>query len=646
MKPTHHRTGRMIRQSFVLIISVFLQIFCSQAFSQQDSLRLISKGSLVRINDIKFFAPADTLIHIPASFRKENTKPDSRTDSFYDSLKIRASRKFFTKSLIDLVIVRPDSSNQKKITTRSDERFESYRGMRIRKISVQRINVFGTDIYNPGYYNSGRMENVLNQTHVNTAEKIILKNLLFREGDTVSALRLSENERVLRQLPYIDDARIIVVPVTAEEADIVVLTKDVYSLGARYDLKSKYRGSLYLFDKNMFGSGHEFRIELPYNTKNSDSPGIGLYYYLNNIKKSFVNLTLSYYNGLGKTLYGVSAIRNLVTSETKYAGGITINQVYTTALMDTVPLGKPLHYNYQDYYLLRSFLTDREKVKRIIAGIRFINDNIFVRPEINPDSYYALQKKALLLGSLTFSKQKFYKTNLIYSYGRTEDLPYGGMVRLTGGIERNEFKNRAYMAFDWAVGGSVSGLGYFQYSAGLGGFLRTYNAEQGILTTKLLYVSNLSILGSSKIRNFVTIDFTRGFARYSDEYLSITRQNGFTGFRNDSLRGGQRVRLSLESVLFTPGNYLGFRFAIFGFADMAFLAGTKQVISDGFFLTGIGLGLRIRNDNLVLNTFQVRIGFFPFAPEYSKLNHFLVSGEQLLRPPTFDPGPPALIPYR
>ena len=106
------------------------------------------------------------------------------------------------------------------------------------------------------------------------------------------------------------------------------------------------------------------------------------------------------------------------------------------------------------------------------------------------------------------------------------------------------------------------------------------------------------------------------------------------------------MRLSLESVLFTPGNYVGFRFAIFGFADVAFLAGTRQIINDGFFLSGIGLGLRIRNDNLVLNTFQIRLGFFPFAPEYSRENHFIVSGEQLLRPATFDPGPPALILYR
>jgi hypothetical protein len=161
-----------------------------------------------------------------------------------------------------------------------------------------------------------------------------------------------------------------------------------------------------------------------------------------------------------------------------------------------------------------------------------------------------------------------------------------------------------------------------------------------------MYVSNLYSLGKNRIRNFINLDYTRGFTRYTDEYLGIIRDKGFTGFRNDSIRGGQRVRLSLESDVFSPVNYLGFRFVFFGFADMAFIAGTKQIISNGAFLSGIGLGIRIRNNNLVFNTFQIRIGFFPNAPEYSRESHFTISGEQLLRPPTFVPGPPAIIPFQ
>jgi hypothetical protein len=91
---------------------------------------------------------------------------------------------------------------------------------------------------------------------------------------------------------------------------------------------------------------------------------------------------------------------------------------------------------------------------------------------------------------------------------------------------------------------------------------------------------------------------------------------------------------------------LGFRFAFFGFADVAFLAATNRIIDKGDFLTGIGVGIRIRNDNLIFNTFQIRIGYFPNPPPYSTINNLILSGEQLLRPNNFDPGPPTVIPYQ
>jgi len=158
------------------------------------------------------------------------------------------------------------------------------------------------------------------------------------------------------------------------------------------------------------------------------------------------------------------------------------------------------------------------------------------------------------------------------------------------------------------------------------------------------YFSNLVYLGPLKIRNFVNIAYARGFDR-NEEYLVIAKSNGFSGFTNDSLKGDQRIVVDLESVFFNPVNVFGFRFAFFGFADLAFLAHTNEVVNNGNFLSGIGFGIRIRNDNLVFNTFQIRLGFFPDPPLYSRINNMVISGEQLLRPSNFDPGPPAVIPY-
>jgi hypothetical protein len=160
------------------------------------------------------------------------------------------------------------------------------------------------------------------------------------------------------------------------------------------------------------------------------------------------------------------------------------------------------------------------------------------------------------------------------------------------------------------------------------------------------YFSNLISVGTSKVRNFVNFDYTRGFDRNTDEFLVFDNGNGFSGIKNDSIRGKQRLAVSLESVLFSPLNVYGFRFAFFGFADLTLLSGSNEVFGSGYSLSGLGLGIRIRNDNLIFNTFQIRLGFFPNPPMYSDINHIIISGEQLLKPSNFEPGPPSVLPYR
>ncbi|MDO9339508.1 MAG: hypothetical protein Q7T72_03165 [Bacteroidales bacterium] len=603
------------RRSFSALIFVALLFFCNLAYPQNRSEN-------------------DTII------RKDKNLV------FFDSLKLRASKKRLTKKLYDFIIVSPDTIVKKQITGTSDASYINYSGKKIRKIEVKRLNVFGVNINTPASNSTKKIENFLNKTHVNTNESIIRKNLLFAVGDTISPLTLSDNERILRQLSYIDDARIIVMPVSDDEADIVVFTKDVYSLGGDYSYKGLKKGSVSIFEKNIFGMGHEFGLEMPFDAKAPDSPGFGVHYKVDNIWKSFINLNVYFFDGLGEKTYGFNLSRKLVSSTTKYAGGISVRQMYTTEDLDTLPVPEPLKYNLQDYWLSRSFLINRERVSRIIIGTRYTNNNVFDRPLVLPESYHYLQKYRMYLGSAAFSIQKYYKTNLIYGYGRTEDIPYGGLFRITVGREFNEFKQRTYLGAEIALGKSSKSLGYFYTSAGLATYLKGDKTEQGLLSLSMKYFSNLIIVGNNMIRNFVYIDYTRGFDRYTDEFLKFSNDNGFSGFKNDSVSGTQRLSVSLESVLFSPVNLYGFRFAFFGFADFSFLSDTNEMIGNGNTLSGIGLGVRIRNDNLVFNTFQVRFGFFPNPPSYSKINHLTVSGEQLLRPNNFDSGAPSIIPYR
>jgi hypothetical protein len=583
---------------------------------------------------------------IPESLIPFNAQNDKQTTILLDSLKIKASKYLLTKKLYSLLIVSSGPSSQKNISKSSEADYLQYSGKRIRNIEIQRLDVFGSNIYNPLISNPNKIENILNKTHLNTNEFIIRKNLLFSEGDTISPLRLSDNERILRTLPFINDSRIVVIPVSDDEADIVVITRDVYSLGASIDYSSLRKGTVSIFEKNLLGLGHEFRLDMPFDANLPDSPGFGLSYKVDNISKSFINMNIFYFNGLGRKNYGFSLDRKLISYTTKYGGGISISEMFTTEDLGTLPVPEPLKYNLQDYWLSRSFLLNKEKVTRLIFGARYTNNNVFDHPFILPDSYFNLQQYKMFLGSAAISIQKYYKTNLIYGYGRTEDIPYGGLLNLTIGREINEFKYRFYTGINLSAGQSIKSIGYLYFSTGFSTFLHDGITEQGLLQLRTNFFSNLLYLGSYRIRNFIKVDYTRGFDRYSDEYITFRHENGFSGFSNDTIKGTQRLTVSLESVFFSPKYFYGFRFAFFAFADLGYLSGTNEMVSVGGVLSGVGLGLRIRNDNLVFNTLQIRLGFYPNLPQFSKVNYLDISGEQMLKPDNFDPGPPSILTYR
>jgi hypothetical protein len=566
---------------------------------------------------------------------------------FMDSVREKASRNKFTRKLYEIVVAAPDSAGHRNVSGESELPYSGFTGSLIRRIEIRRLNVFGADVDQPGEYRPYPGQKILNKTHVNTNERIIRNNLLFSAGDTLSPILLSDNERLLRELSFIDDARINVIPVSKDEVDILVITKDVYSLGGSYSPDGLERGVVSAFDNNFIGLGHELGIKVPYNSNKPDlSPGFGIHYMVDNIASSFINMNVFWQNDLGDRSYGISIERRLFSYETKYAGGISVKNVDRRLALDTLTVPNGLKYNLQDYWISRSFLLERESVTRLIIGTRYTNNNVYDRPEILSDSYHNLQKYSLYLASVTFSRQRYYKANLVYGYGRTEDIPYGGAITVTAGREFNEFKLRNYAASQLSFSKSFEKFGYLHASAGLGSFINNKRTEQGIFFAGIKYFSPLIPVSRSMIRNFMRLNYTRGFNRNLDEHLRFYRDGGFSGYRNDSIHGSRRVSVNLESVVFSPLNLAGFRFAFYGFADLSSLSETGQAIAHGTILSGIGLGIRVRNDNLVFKTFQIRVGFFPDPPANSRINYVTVSGENPARFDNFEPGEPSMIPYR
>ena len=87
------------------------------------------------------------------------------------------------------------------------------------------------------------------------------------------------------------------------------------------------------------------------------------------------------------------------------------------------------------------------------------------------------------------------------------------------------------------------------------------------------------------------------------------------GFTESEPTGKRNLILGIETVTFTPWYFYGFRFALFAYADIALLSNQTLITSPGDFYSVIGFGCRIKNESLVFETLNLRLGYFIRAPE-------------------------------
>lgn len=612
----------------------------------------IKGGNYIIFQNKILYIPRDTVLVLPANSQFIIEKEVyTKSSSFYDSLQSKASQRTWSRLLHEALFVNPDRSIEIKQQKKSEDDYVVHKGKKIRNIKLIATDIFGPTVLDTTVTSTTWIGSTLNKLHFYTNEKIIRNNLLFEVGDEIDPHVLADNERVLRRLKFIYDARIQVVPVSDDYVDIYVITKDLFSLGFNVAFEGVNPKVIELYERNLFGIGHELHGNLffdytpdPAADYDTISPlGFEAFHRISNIRGSFIQSELRIMNAEYHKFYGGSLNRRFVTPRTKYAGGVNISLESRCIRTDTTGWFKG---NYQDYWLGRSFLIDPENRSRIILAGRFINNNVFEKPGISSNIYHELQEYKLFLGSIAFSRQNFYETNLIYNYGRTEDIPYGSLVEVTGGFEKNEFGDRFYTSFYLSAGNYLRQFGYLHSSFAIGGFVSAGAYQQGMIQAKVNYFSNLLSLRRYNFRQFVKMDYTIGIRPYLDEEINIINTRGIRGLSGEGLKGTHRLAINLESVAFTPIFVYGFRFAFYGFADMALIGDYDRNIFKNRLYSGLGLGIRIRNENLVFKTFQIRLAFYPDLPDIYSPSMVTISGEKLLDPQNFNFMTPESLQFR
>lgn len=560
------------------------------------------------------------LVYLPDSLIRDTLKYE------FTKIKDLAYRNRWTKELYKMVFVNPRPGYVNVMRTQnSEERFREYAGKTIANVAVKVLPPYGTSVYDTTYFEEdiGWLKTLANKTHLSTAESVIRKQLTIKPGMSFYPFEMVQNEILLRQLDYIDDATITVSPAEDDPngVDVMVICKDQLSWGATIETNLLNNFILGLENKNFFKLGHIVNYEFGYRGNKDKKWGNMLEYKVNSLWGTHINIRGYYQNDYKEKMLILDIERQFLTSQMKWGGGISLGRVFYS---DDLPdrnvnrLEELFDYHYQDVWLGKSFrLPYRYSYTRnlYLTG-RFFNTIFNKRPQVSDDTNHLYYNRFDYFAALTFTKIKYYKANLIYDFGRTEDIPTGLFCSLTAGFENSEFENYGY------VGGEGRYAHFNKYSerfyaveAALGSYINEEGFTRGILRIGGQHISNLCNLGGVlKFRFYNTVDYVRGIRRYPGDYLYIMDRD-IRGFSSDTLRGNQKLSASLAATLFLPYIKKGFRMSVSSFVDMGVLAPENKSLLRSTTYWGLGVALNLRNDNVVIKNISFRFTFYPTIPE-------------------------------
>lgn len=574
-------------------------------------------------------------------------KYKEKYDLFYDSLRHKAERRNITRWLHNMLIREPKKPINKEQLTLSY--FTPYRDKIISEITIQALDVFGPTFEDTTRVARSTLQKVANRLHTKTNLDIIRKNLLFKKGDRLKPDELYENERIIRSLPFIKDAKILLKAdsLNPEQVEITVLTKDVFSLGITGSTSGLNTATFAVYNQNIFGAGHEISVGMVGHLHREPYLGFETFYKIHNIKGKFINFSVGFSNTFRKEGFSLNLEKDFLTPSIKWGGGASALRLTRSDRItenDPVRLEEtPLNFYLLEGWAGRTFQLnkDQSNQSQLVVSANILNQKFKERPLPDDENKQYFSNSTFYLTGLTWSRRRYMRDQLVYGYGITEDIPEGFKNELVAGYNANESGDRYYAHISIANGNLLPRRpGYLYLSAALGTYFTLSDYEQALIRVKANYISKLVTAGDKRYRFFARADYTLGINRFDVENLLLRYDNHIRGFFSREPKGKQRLSINLEAVFFQQREIYNFNIAFYAFTDLAVIGSNRNLIFREDYYGGIGGGVRLHNESLVLKTINIRLAYYPNHPGNMGSVGFILE-EQLKRKfYSFQPGAP------
>lgn len=554
------------------------------------------------------------------------------TLAFYKRIKKKAYKHKFTKYLYHAVFVDPSPKRYERKPL-SDKQYKenpyfNHKGKIIRKIYVNVYDPFGYAVNDTFRKDINKLQEAGNTLHVTTRQWVIRNLLLFKEQDTVDVLSITESERILREVGYINDARIYLMGIPGSDSvDVRIIALDRWTIDVPTAF-SATDASILLRDRNLAGLGQRFEQSVRYNAADG-TVDFGSRYYINNLDHMYISSEIFYTKTRDLTQYGFAFDRPFYSPLASWAGGITANKTqnfYNYTDTENVVTKYPQSYYYYDVWGGKTLTPSRKRTPtargtNLIAAFRHARTYFTDRPPITIDTNQVNVHTSLYLGSVAYSLRKYYKDQFIYRFGANEDIPEGWNVQWLYGWVQQEVKGKDYYTgFEISRAKHFQRLGYLSANVTYGTFFDLKKPYSATWNAGAFYFSDLLTAGSWYFRQFVNYKLVYGINKAPYERIAFQPQDLY-GFNSGAVNGTAKTLLNIESVAYAPYNIIGFRFAPVLLMGFGMIGNNISSVFQGVLYQSYAVGLLIRNENLITNTFQVTVGFYPNQPgQPPKLN--------------------------
>ncbi len=508
----------------------------------------------------------------------------------------------------------------------------SQEGKRINEIHIEHRH-FGNYGFNDTLFKTNLLSKAATKLHGYTQDATIRKNLFFHVDEYMNPLIIAYNEKWLRDLPFIQDARIVAFPLLhdSNSVDLYVVTKDVFPFGASLQLKSSnaYDASATL--ENIKDQGNAFTLNHNFDIDRKQKTGWGVNYIARNIMGSFLDVNIganslenNYANNMSSaTSVYIKGVRPLLNPLTKWTGGfewsISKNnnqfpKTWSDSLYDASLKYNLNHFDgWIGYQLFNKSWQFKNDHFRHFIQIRYLNNKFVERP----DNYLAqidknYQNIEARLASYTVFKQKIIRTQYLYGFGRNEDLPTGKSLTITSGQFYRENSSLPYLGaqLESYTMQANENFRHLLLSAG------TSYAEKQITDFKILatweQISRLHYLESGyKYRSILNVSVAETLKNKFNEALLINSIYGIPQLTKERIKGGTRISANWESIWYNSRSFYGFRQSPFAFANITYIRTVGDPVGSGDIYSSIGGGTRIRNENLIFGTVEIKGFYFP-----------------------------------